>query len=135
AVETASDVTPWATLEGAPCIVARRVGEGTVATLSFHPSEARDADGAGTALLKHLLIWGTPPPVAWLDLERTLVLRMDDPGSSENVHHRIYDHAKLDEAGWDPVAAELRRHDARLGIGYVAGWVDDGDSERGRLLV
>jgi hypothetical protein len=68
-------------------------------------------------------------------LERTLVLRMDDPGSSENVHHRIYSHAKLDEAGWASVGADLRRHDARLSLGYVTGWVDDGDARRGTLLV
>jgi len=33
-------------------------GPRAVATLGFHPSEARDREGAATALLKHLLIWG-----------------------------------------------------------------------------
>ena len=33
------------------------------------------------------------------------------------------------------MTSALRRHDARISLGYVPGWVDDGDPERGRLQV
>ena len=125
----------WTSLSGNTVVAARRLGAGTIATLAFHPSEARDTDGAASALLQHLLIWSAPPPVAWLDFNRTLILRMDDPGSSENVHHRIYSHTKLSEDQWKAVGTILRHHKARLSIGYVSGWVDDGDSSRGELFV
>jgi hypothetical protein len=106
-----------------------------VATLGFHPSRARDVDGAAIALLKHLLIWGSPAPVAWLDLEGSLVLRMDDPGGAQNVHSRGWSYPKLGEAEWAAIGAELSQRSARLSIGYVIGWVDDGEAARGILKV
>jgi hypothetical protein len=135
ALELSEETLTWATLEGAPIIAARRIGRGIVATLGFHPSEARDADGAATALLKHLLIWGSGGPVAWFDLEGSLILRMDDPGGAENVYNRGYCRRKLGEADWAAIATDLKRRSARLSIGYVAGWVDDGDVARGTLKV
>jgi hypothetical protein len=135
ALELAPGTVPWATLAGAPVIAARRVGRGAVATLAFHPSRIRDEDGAGTALLRHLLIWGSELPVAWLDLEGSLVLRMDDPGGAQNVHFKSWSYPKLGEQAWAALGTELQRHNARLSIGYVAGWVDDGDEARGSLEV
>jgi hypothetical protein len=128
-------VAAWATLEGAPLIAARRIGRGTVVTLGLHPSAARDADGSATALLRQLLVWGATTPTAWLDLEGCLVLRMDDPGGSQNVHYKDWLYPKIAEAAWTDLAADLKRRKGRLSIGYVAGWVDDGDSRRGKLEV
>ncbi len=131
----ATDCETWATLDGRPLVCARRVGAGVVVTLGFHPSRARDADGAVTAILRRALVHATPAPAAWLDLERTLVLRMDDPGGAQNVHANGWLYPKLGEREWQAVRAELRRRDARLSIAYTPGWVDDGDDGRGRLFV
>ncbi len=135
ALEVSARARAWATLDGVPVIAARLVGRGVVATLGFHPSEARDRDGAGTTLLRHLLIWGAGAPVAWHELEGSLVLRMDDPGGAQNVHLRSWSYAKLTEIEWGAIGADLRRRNGRLSIGYVSGWVDDGDSARGTLEV
>jgi hypothetical protein len=132
---TAPDCEVWATLDGAPLVAARRVGAGLVVTLGFHSSRARDADGAATALVRETLVRSARAPVAWLDLERTLVLRMDDPGGAQNVHATEWHYPKLDEREWAAVAKELRRRDARLSVAYTPGWLDDGDAERGRLTV
>ena len=115
--------------------MTRPVGRGVITTLGFHPSQARDVDGSATALLKHLLIYSSTMPVAWLDLEGTLVLRMDDPGGAQNVYSRRWSYPKLGEAAWAAIGADLRRRDARLSVCYVAGWVDDGDALRGTLEV
>jgi hypothetical protein len=125
----------WATLDGAPIIAARRVGCGVFATLSFHPSEIRDQEGAVTALLRNLLIRGTGDPVAWLDFEGTLVLRMDDPGGAQNIYSKSWYYPKLRETAWQEIGSDLKKREGRLSIGYVAGWVDDGDVERGSLKV
>lgn len=127
--------TVLAMLDGAPLIVARAVERGVVVTLGFHPSTARDADGAMSALLKHLLICASPAPVAWLEWSGTMVLRMDDPGGAQNVHLRSWAYPKLDQAAWAAITQDLTRRDARLSIAYVAGWVDDGDATRGDLWV
>jgi len=134
-METHSSASMWATLDGAPFIVGRRVGRGAVATLGFHPSRARDLDGAATALLRHLLIWSAMAPVAWFDLEHTLVLRMDDPGGAQSVHSRDWYYPKLGEEAWAAIGVGLARRSGRLSIGYSPGWVDDGDPARGDLAV
>jgi hypothetical protein len=133
ALECPEESDIWATLEGNPFIVARRVGIGFIATLGFHPSQARDTDGAATALLKHLLIRGVAQPLVWLDYENTVILRMDDPGSAETVHHQTYSHTKLESTEWNQIGSELEKRKARLSVGYVAGWVDDGDPNLGNL--
>jgi hypothetical protein len=123
----------WATLDGAPCIIARRVGRGVVVTLAFHPSQARDTSGVATAAVRHLLVCGTRQPAAWLDFEACMALRMDDPGGAQNVHSQQWCYPKLGERQWAEVGADLRRRAARLSVGYVPAWVDDGDAVRGTL--
>jgi hypothetical protein len=125
----------WATLDGAPIIAARPSGCGAIATLAFHPSHARDTAPAATGLLKHLLTRGPLGPVAWLDFQQTMILRMDDPGGAQNIYNKEWCYTKLGGPEWAAVAADLERRDARLSIGYVAGWMDDGDPERGELTV
>jgi hypothetical protein len=104
-------------------------------TLGGHPSVWRDVDGAATAFLRHLLVRGSPRPVAWLDMEGTVVLRMDDPGGAQNVHFQKWNYRKLNQREWSEIACQLTEHSARLSIGYTPGWVDDGDVNRGRLEV
>src|SRR5262245_20926137 len=130
-----SDSETWATLDGKPCVSARRMGPSLAVTLGFHPSDIRDCGPAGTALIKNLLVFGAPGPVAWFDLEGTLVLRMDDPGGAQNVHSASWQYAKLRAEDWSAVASDLERLAGRLSVGYSAGWVDDGDASRGRLTV
>ncbi len=129
------DTAMWVTLDDCPVVAARRAGRGLIVTLGFHPSEGRDTDGKVTALLIHLLVWGSSKPVAWFDFEGTMVLRMDDPGGAQNVHLKAWLYPKLGESDWAEIAEELKRRGGRLSIAYVPGWVDDGDSERGRLTV
>jgi hypothetical protein len=64
-----------------------------------------------------------------------MVLRMDDPGGAQNVHLKTWLYPKLGEHDWAEIGEELKRRDGRLSIAYVPGWVDDGDAERGRLIV
>lgn len=134
-VELGADVEVWAALDGFPLIAARRVGESVVATVAFDLGAACAATGAAAALRKRLLTWGCPFPTAWLDLAGVLVLRMDDPGASANVHLRSWSYAKLGERDWDAVGAALRARGARLSVAYTPGWVDDGDAERGTLEI
>ncbi len=134
-LEVSGGATVWATLEERPLIVERRVGGGVVCTLGFQPSAARDAAGEATALLRRLLVTALNEPAAWFDLDGTLVLRMDDPGTAQNVHFEGWAYRELSGEDWDSVANELARRNARLSIGYCPGWVDDGDAAKGRLEV
>ena len=122
-------------LDQHPCIVSRAAGRGRHITLAFHPGELRDQAGAGTALLRHMLVCSLQKPVVWLDLEKTMILRMDDPGGAQNIHLQTWYYPKLDEKQWAALGADLNRREASVALGYIAGWVDDGDSRRGDLHI
>jgi hypothetical protein len=125
----------WATLDAAPIITARRKGAVVEARLGLDPSVARREASAVTALLKQLLTTSAPAPACWLDLSATLVLRMDDPGASANVHLGAWSYAKLGGAAWAELTEALWLRGARMTVAYTPGWVDDGDPERGELRV
>jgi len=76
--------------------------------------------------------------MVWASLAGVAVLRMDDGlyhGSAFQQDPRwpggLYE--RMDEAAWDRTRAVLARHNARMSIGIVTGYVDDGDEGRGTL--
>jgi len=129
------DASIWASAANLPIVASRTCGLGVTVTLALHPSELRDANPAGTAVLKRLLTWSVPVATAWLDFENTLVLRMDDPGGAQNVYSRTWSYPKLGAAAWAAIGADLSARDARISLAYISGWVDDGDEQRGGLTI
>jgi len=103
--------------------------------LSFHPSIARDREPAFTAFLKQLLIFESVHPVAWFEWKNTMILRMDDPGSSQPIHDDSFQTAKLNEEEWTLIGEALLQKGARLSLAYVPAWADDGDNSRGQLEI
>jgi hypothetical protein len=134
-LEFGTDCNIVATLGGKIIVASRKTGRGKIIALSFHSSEARDLEGSFSALLKHLLIFESLVPVAWINWDNTLILRMDDPGSCEAVYHLNYRYEKLNEQEWKFIGEELRKRDGRISLGYVPAWVDDGDDTSGALSV
>ena len=126
---------PVAWLADYPIAIETTVGIGKAVVTAFDASELRDHDGAGGALLIRLLSACALQAHATLHWQGMLIPRMDDPGSSEALHHRIYDHSCLGRDAWQGIAAVLRRHHARISVGYVSGWVDSGEAMPGRLLL
>ena len=127
--------TTVARLDDCPIAIETTAGMGKAVMTAFDASELRDHDGAGGALLIRLLSACAMQAHATLYWQGLLIPRMDDPGSSEALHHRIYDHASLGREAWQCIAAVLRRHRARISVGYVSGWVDSGETMPGRLLL
>jgi hypothetical protein len=133
----ASGQTPraWASIGDAPLVVAREVGNGVVATLAAHPVELIDAAPSGSGLLKYLLTRGIPGPLEWLELEGWVIPRCDDAGSCSSAHLDEWAHRSLTAEEWRTAARDLAEREARITVGYVPGWVDDGDPGRGELRV
>jgi hypothetical protein len=133
-LETGPGSEVWATLDGSPVVVARRPGpHGVVATIGLEP--AGSWAPAAVAVIRRVLTCGCPLPGAWLDLAGTLILRMDDPGGSPNVHLRSWSYRRLTESKWRQIGEVLRLRGAHMSVGYTPGWLDDGDAERANLLV
>jgi hypothetical protein len=134
-IEVGTDAVPWAFIDNAAMITERQLGQGAIFTLGFHPSAARDDCGTIAGILHQLLVEGCRFPLAWLDFSGTMILRMDDPGTAQNVYLRSWTYPELNESQWIEIGDILRTHNARLSIGYASGWVDDGDRTRGSLSV
>lgn len=124
-----------ASLDGAPVVVQRSFGAGRSVALGFHPSVAADQAAAAIALLFRLLTDNPYASNVWLDWSRTMILRMDDPGGAQNVYSKNWCYQKLSLAAWREIGSVLAHRQARLSIGYVSGWVDDGNSETGALSI
>ena len=62
------------------------------------------------------------------DYGKSVILRMDDPGSSQSAYFKGWDYAQLDEAAVrDLVLEPLRSRQAPLGVGFCPGypWIAD----------
>jgi len=130
-----SGTRPLAWLDDQPIAHETPAGLGKAVVTAFDASELRDHDGAGGALLMHLFSKCAPHAHATHHWQGVLIPRMDDPGSSEALHHRIYDQVCLGRQQWKGIAAVLRKNRARISVGYVSGWVDSGGDKEGALLL
>ncbi|MDB5121547.1 MAG: hypothetical protein JWN56_2765 [Sphingobacteriales bacterium] len=134
-LECRPGIEPLVTANEKVFVAINKKAAGKWIVLSFHPSEARDLEESFTSLLKYILVYQSCLPVAWFNFENTMVLRMDDPGSSETVHHSRYQNTKLTELEWAVIGEELQKRNARMTLGYVPGWVDDGDDTLGNISI
>ncbi len=134
-LNTGTDSEIFATLDDITIISVAEYGKCKLAALSFTASEVRDQSGYFTLLLKELIIRECMQPVVWYDWENCLILRMDDPGSLEVIYNESYNTSKLSEADWEIIGNELEQNNARMSLGYVSGWVDDANEDRGNLMI
>lgn len=71
--------------------------------------------------------------MASVDLEDTMILRLDDPGAclSDYLNNR----GILEEDGWDKLRRLLQDKGIPLSVMYTPCWVDDGDKKSSKLFV
>ena len=71
-----------------------------------------------------------------VNLENTMVLRMDDPGTCERVYLKGWDTEILNKKDWQGIINLIKKkNDARLSVMYIPLWVDDGNLEHRRLYI
>lgn len=79
------------------------------------------------AILQRSLVW-TQGIALLKDYDQTVVLRMDDPGSSQSAYFTGWDYPQLDAAAVKSDLIEpLKAHNAKLGIAFCPGypWIPD----------
>jgi hypothetical protein len=70
-----------------------------------------------------------------MNLENTLVLRMDDPGTCERVYLNGFDTRLMGKEEWEGMTAILKEQQATVSVMYIPFWVDDANGKNGRLFV
>lgn len=68
-----------------------------------------------------------------IDLEGSMVLRLDDPGACSADYLRTK--GILEENDWDEFGKLLKEKKIPLSVMYTPGWVDDGDKKSGALFI
>ena len=69
----------------------------------------------------------------YMTWDKTVALRMDDPGGAAGAHLEAWRMPALSVKEWTQVESILEENDAKLSVAYVPGWLDDADSSRGEL--
>jgi hypothetical protein len=67
------------------------------------------------------------------DLDKTMVLRLDDPGASKAEY--VDSGCLLTEKEWRELGTLLEEEHAPLSVMYTPGWVDDGDHKSGNVFI
>jgi hypothetical protein len=75
--------------------------------------------------------------IPWVSMSREglAALRCDDPGSAQSLHLESWRFPPLGAIQWAEVADVLGQHEAKMSIGVVPNWLDDGDSQQGELSI
>ncbi|MCL6257696.1 hypothetical protein M3O96_01260 [Aquiflexum sp. TKW24L] len=135
-VEAEENQSPLILINQNPISIQIKYGKSHLVGLGFNPIEKIDEHPEFFPLIKQILTISHPTAVAWIDWTGTMALRMDDPGSSEIIHHEIYQNTpKLTENQWLEIGSIIENFNAKLSIAYVNGWVDDGNREKGELHI
>ena len=116
-----------------PAIVRSRFGDALNYVFNFHPSLVLKSGNAIHGMIRSILESNPHVASASFDLSNVACLRMDDAGSSERTHLEGFNPGILSKDQWRELTGSIRDHNAHLNVAYVPGWVDDGDTGRGRL--
>ncbi len=124
--------------DGTPLQVVSRFGRAVNSYFAEGGRGFLDGYGPAQSEVREAIQTNGGSGMVWASLAGVAVLRLDDPlfnGSSFQQDPRwpggLFD--RLDEAAWDRLRAVLARHQARMTVGIVTGYVDDGDEVRGTL--
>jgi hypothetical protein len=84
-------------------------------------------------IVKRMIIENSGNGMAYFDLSKTAVLRLDDPGSCVNAYLLELRNLEIDD--WKTIVQILKKHNSVLNIAYVSGWIDDANSSRGDIYL
>jgi hypothetical protein len=118
-----------------PAIIKHHYGKGTNYYVSLHPDYSLKRFNAMNRVMRELIRKNSGWGMASINLENTMIMRMDDPGTCERVYLKGYDTKPMGRDTWQTVIKILKKQRARLSVMYIPLWVDDGNKKNGRLLV
>lgn len=86
-------------------------------------------------LLRRIILENSGYPAVYTNMDDVMALRMDDPGNGERVYLSSYDAEVLTRQEWQQLLEYLQSIKARLSVMYVPAFLDDANTDNGRLYV
>lgn len=120
-------------MKGNPIAWSYQFGKGTNYYFGLHGDLFLDKFNEMHRLVRAAIEANSGYGMVSVDLENTIVLRLDDPGacSTDYLNNRKI----LEEGDWEKIGRILEDKRIPLSVMYTPGWVDDGDTECGTLVV
>lgn len=121
------------TMGGEPLAWSHQFGNATNYYFALHGDLFLDKFNEIHRLVRSAIETNSGHGMASVDLDRAMVIRLDDPGASK-ADYQI-DGQLLNESEWLELGRTLKAKKIPLSVMYTPGWVDDGDAQAGRLFV
>jgi hypothetical protein len=118
-----------------PAIVKYQYGKGVNYYIALQADSFLDTCTSLHRIVRECIRKNSGYGMASVNMEQTMVLRMDDPGTCERVYLKGYDTTILGQEDWETIFALLKRYHAALSVMYIPLWVDDGNRANGRLFI
>ena len=118
---------------GMPVAWSHRFGQATNYYFAMNHMDLLGKFNAMHRLVHDVIMANSGHGMAGVRLEKTMVVRLDDPGACKTDH---LDSGKLmNEKDWQDFAVTLEEQGVPLSVMYTPGWVDDGDLLGGTLFL
>lgn len=120
-------------LKGNPLAWSYKFGKGTNYYFALHGDLFLDRFNEMHRLVRTVIEANSGYGMVSVDLENTMILRLDDPGACSTDY---LDNRKiLEEEDWENIGRILEDMRIPLSVVYTPGWVDDGDIKSGALFI
>jgi hypothetical protein len=116
-------------------IIRFKYGKAVNYYIALHHDFYLDRFNSIHSLVREILQINSGRGMVSVNLENTMVLRMDDPGTCERVYLQGYDWGILSKQNWEEINEILEKYQAKLCVMYIPIWVDDGNSNKGNIIV
>jgi hypothetical protein len=121
------------TVSGRPLAWSHAFGRATNYYVALHGDLYLDKFNEMHRLVRSAIDANSGYGMASVDLENSMVLRLDDPGACSADY--LNNGGILEEDGWNKLGKLLHDKEIPLSVMYTPGWVDDGDEKSGRLFI
>ncbi len=121
------------TMRGEPLAWSNQFGNATNYYFALHGDLFLDKYNEMHRLVRSALDANSGHGMVCANLDRTMVLRMDDPGASKADY--VDGGCLLTEKEWNDLGTVLDEERTPLSVMYTPGWVDDADPKSGSVFL
>ncbi|HRV95066.1 MAG TPA: hypothetical protein P5526_23105 [Anaerolineae bacterium] len=118
-----------------PAIFRYRYGQAINYYIALQSDVYLDRFNSLHRLIREIIRYNSGWGMVEVDLQDTMILRMDDPGTCERIYLKGYDSPIMGKEDWHHLIKILETHKARLSVMYIPLWVDDANPHNGKLFV
>jgi hypothetical protein len=118
-----------------PAMITYQYGKGVNYYIALQSDSFLDRCNSLHSIIRECIRENSGWGMVNVNLENTMILRMDDPGTAERVYLKGYDTKILGKEDWEEIIKLLKKYEAKLSVMYIPLWLDDGNFKNGRLFI